>query len=388
MGTADETPRRRLSVALLYTATLANFTVVAIYLLGVQLYLAGPVGGTPADIGITLLAFSVSAILLRPVVGQGIDRIGRRPFLIAAFVILVTSSLAFVLATSVVAVVALRMIQGVSSAMYYTVGVTIGIDLARPERRAAAISHFSIFLYGGLGLGPVIAEWVLPLGGFRAVWWTAAGLSAIGLACVLAIPETGRTESRNRTRPKLRLLHPAAIPTGLILTAPSLGLAGISGFGALYAAEVGLSGGTPVYVAFSGTMVLVRLLFAGVPDRLGLHRVALPGLAVCIVALLLLAMPRAPWFAIVGAGLFAIGYAFLFPSLLVLTLARVPDGERAEATGTYSSFLDVSLGGGGYLVGLLISTVGFGLGFGVPAGLTLVAMVALHLDRRRDEHIA
>ena len=317
-----------------------------------------------------------------PIAGQSIDRYGRKPFLVASFVVLAGSSAAFFGATSVRLVILVRALQGVSAAMYYTVGVTVGMDVARDDRKAAAVSYFSIFLYAGLGVGPVLAEWVLERGGFTAVWSTAILLAMVGLFAVAWIPETGQPGIASRRR--FRLLHPGALAPAPSPRRPASVWPPSTGSVRCTGSRWGSAEARRSTSRSPGPWLLSGSSSSDLPDRLGMHRVAVPGMALCVVALVMLAAPLRPWVALLGAALFAVGYAFLFPSLLVLTLARVAPNERAEALGSYTSFLDIALGGGGYLVGMLIASGGFSLAFGSGAALTLVALVALQVDHRHS----
>ena len=80
----------------------------------------GELDASRASVGLAVGAFSVSALLVRPFVGRGIDARGRRPFLLAALTLLAVTSLGFLVAGAVPAVVALRLLQGVAGGTYYT----------------------------------------------------------------------------------------------------------------------------------------------------------------------------------------------------------------------------------------------------------------------------
>ena len=96
-------PHRR-QLALLFAATICNFTAAGMYFAAIPLFVNGELGGSNAAAGISVGAFSISAVLLRPTVGRGVDSRGRRPYMLGALAILMVSSLLFLLATSVLAV--------------------------------------------------------------------------------------------------------------------------------------------------------------------------------------------------------------------------------------------------------------------------------------------
>ena len=88
---------------------------------------------------------------------------------------------------------------------------TIISDLAPPGRGAEAASYFSVAVFGGLGIGPVIGETVIGHDRFAAGLLTAAAFAALASALALLTPRGrhGRSDA-HRAGPRF---HRAAIPT-------------------------------------------------------------------------------------------------------------------------------------------------------------------------------
>src|SRR5688500_2145143 len=104
--------RDRRQFVLLCAATLFEFTALGIYMSALPLFVTDRLHGSRASVGLAMGAFAVTAVVLRPFVGQGLDRRGRRPFLVAAPAILLVTSVGFVASGSMAAVVGLRLVQG------------------------------------------------------------------------------------------------------------------------------------------------------------------------------------------------------------------------------------------------------------------------------------
>jgi len=180
---------------LLYAATFANFCAFGMYFTAIQLFVEEDLAGSKAQVGLAIGAFSLSAVLLRPVIGRGVDVRGRRPYLLGALVLLTVSSLGFFAADTLGAVVALRLVQGVAGACFYTTGAAMVTDMTPADRRASGIAAFSLFLYGGFATGPALAGALIDAGGFSWAWGTAAALGGAGLAFAWFLPETGAKPS-------------------------------------------------------------------------------------------------------------------------------------------------------------------------------------------------
>jgi MFS family permease len=94
-----------------------------------------------------------------------------------------------------------------------------------------------------------------------------------------------------------------------------------------------------------------------------------------IAAALMLAIWAEPAGLITAAALNGIGNAYLFPSFLAMTVDRVAENERALAIGSLTVYNDVSISGGGALLGLVAATTGYRGSFAVAAALATAAFV-------------
>jgi len=384
----------------LCAATLFEFLALGVFLVSLPLFLSDELGASSATIGLTVGAFSVSAVVLRPVVGRQADRRGRLRFLMAAPVILLLSSGGLALADSVIAVVGLRMFQGVAGACFYTAGATIATDLAPVERRAEYLGRFSLFIYSGFAVGPLLADRLVHAYGFGAAWAAAATFAIAAFVAARRVGETnavggftGAPVSPEKppvevVRAKIRMFHPASIGPGLVLTMAATGYNSITVFSPLYARSIDAPAGL-FYLVFALTIIGVRALAAGVADRRGRVAVAAPGMAASAVGLALLAStPPAP-LALAGVAVFASGFAVVFPALMALTDDGAPLGERGEALGSTVAFFDIGAWLGGYTVGAVADAAGFGAGFAVPATLCVLGTaLVLRLGGRQTAAVS
>jgi MFS family permease len=385
-GTEAERTRR---LRLLYVATLGNFLAAGLFFAAIPLYVDQELGGSKAAVGLAVGSFSLSAVFLRPLIGRGIDRRGRKPFLVVGLGLWVLSALAFFVAFALPSVVVIRLVQGFAGGCFYTTAAAVATDLAPEEQRASAIAKFSLFLYAGFAIGPAIGESLIAGPGFSAAWITAAGLAGMGLVAVLLLPETGsaamavqaeRAQDGVRSR---KLLHPAAVGPGLVLACSAVGYSSITVFSPLYARAIGLSSSSALYATFAVTIILVRLLSLRFVDRVGRTAIALPGLALACFGLTLMALFPVPMAAFPGVACFGAGFALVFPALMAFTVDRVPDYERGEVLGSFTAFMDIGSGLGGYLVGWVADLAGFAWAYATPAILCgLAFLLLLRLSRQ------
>src|SRR5688500_15936068 len=97
-------------------ASLAYFTADGLLLPAVPLYVEGPLGGSDVAVGLTVGAFSVTALVLRPWAGRLGDRRGRRLLMVVGGATVGASVAGYAAATSVPVLMALRLVSGIGEA--------------------------------------------------------------------------------------------------------------------------------------------------------------------------------------------------------------------------------------------------------------------------------
>ncbi|MBW3602930.1 MAG: MFS transporter [Actinobacteria bacterium] len=210
-------------------------------------------------------------------------------------------------------------------AALYVALTSVVVDLAPPEQRASEVSRLSLFLYGGLGIGPPLAEWLLPRLGFDATWLTAAGLLLAALLAALVVAETGSPAAVDHAphpRPRTGgpLIPDGVLVPGLMVLFPAVGYAAVVGFATLYAESLGMGDAAGLlYAVFAATVLAVRLVAGRLADRFGNLAVATPGLGMSVAGLLALAFVPTPSGATAGVVLFGAGFALIFPALLTIS---------------------------------------------------------------------
>ena len=369
-----------LAVATLVFYVASGIVVTAAPLFGAQrLLLSKP------EIGLAIAIFSVAALAMRPVVGWVTDRFGRRFALRTGAALTIVALVIHIPVTTLGAFVIARALLGAAEAFWLVAAIAAAADLAPEGRRGEALSFISLTLYVGLAVGPVMAETILGASGsFAAVWLVTAAVAAIALGLAWVVPDIAPTEMGDvgpgpRRRPTRwsRLIHPAGLLPGLVILLGLSGMAYYLSFLPLYVRSIGLSGASLPLAEYGLVVVVLRLVGARLPDRLG--AVALSGSALAASAIGLGIIAAFPSLAglLVGTGLFAFGVAFIMPALLALTVARAPVAERGLAVATATLFIDVSFGIAPVVLGAVAEIGGYPLGFVVAGAVSALGALVL-----------
>jgi MFS family permease len=355
-------------------ADFAYFAAAGMLLALTPLFVTGPLGAGVTAVGVAMGAFSVSTLVLRPWAGRWADQRGRRPLLVSGALIFTVVLAGHLLVTGLAALVVLRMLLGAAEALFLVAAVAAVADLAPPGRTGAALSFNSLGLYAGLGLGPVVAQALLQVGGFTLGWLGAVSLAAVATLLARRVPETLERGTGGRGR----LVHRGALLPGLAFLTGVTVIAGFLAFAVLRAREVGLERWSLVLLLFGGVVVGCRVVFADLPDRVRPARLASAALlALAAGAVVIAAAPGVPGL-VLGSAVLAVGSGFLTPAIFATVFAAAPVAERGAASGTLSVFFDLGLSGGPVLIGFVAA--GFGLGGGFVAAALVAAAGALALS--------
>ncbi|MEQ1788716.1 MAG: MFS transporter, partial [Acidimicrobiales bacterium] len=174
----------------------------------------------------------------------------------------------------------------------------------------------------------------------------------------------------------------------LVLMLGLIPFTGFAAFLAVYGPDIGLEDTGPVFFAYAGMVLTIRLFGAKLPDRLGWQRASTIALASVGFGALILAVWAsvvAVWIAAAALGL---GMSLLYPALFSAALADVPDHERSQAVGTFSLFFDLSQGVGAPILGLVVALSSERGAFAVAAGIAGAGFWAQHRLRSHQLRVA
>ncbi len=384
----------------LYTATfflalLLNF-VVAMMFTNNAIYpiYVNHQGGSPAQIGLFMSVYGLSAVLSRPLVGMLIDRFTVRPVLFLGCALMGITPLGFLFTLDgglTPQVWVLRMIQGFGFGAYFSAFFTLAGQMAPVERRSETVAMYGITGLGANLVGPFFGEQVVRLWGLGIFFlcMTSAGLIAMVLVTRLRTSTKSEIssftlESLTNTLKARELYFPLILamllaisfstPSGFL--APLAGNRSINGFG-LYFTGYALAG------------ITVRLIGRKWTDRFGWRRILIPMFALYACGLI------AIFFSYSVAGLILAGvftgsaHGLAFPAVTSLGYTMAPEKGKGTAMALVTGMMDLGSFITGIIFGLIAQQLGFAavFPFAVIAPLTAVALLITHVIRN-PQHFA
>lgn len=320
-----------------------------------------PFHDVQAVVVVYLAALTVAVI----VAGRLGDSQGLKPMLAAGLVLFTAASVLCALAPTLWLLVVARALQGVGAAFLMTLAMALTRQTAGEARVGRAMGLLGTFSALGTTLGPVLGGVLIPLTGWRGIFWVQVPLAFVTLVLVMMKlpqePAQGRPQSSGMWSALNWSLLPMLIANGLVAAVMMATLL----VGPFYLAiAVGLGPAAVGLVMAVGPAVSI---VSGVPsgrlvDHWGSDRVSVLGLSLLMGGAVLLAF--APGLAGVAGyllGIFALtpGYQMFQAANNTAALAKVEKNRRGTASGLLSLSRNLGFIAGASLMGAVFA---FGVG--------------------------
>jgi MFS family permease len=368
-------PARSVTAALLPFALIMflGYSALGLPLSVLPVYVHASLGYGTLTVGIAVGLAAAATLLTRQAAGSLSDRRGPKLMVAAGLAITALAGAAYAVSSALPPGPALwmllagRVVLGIGDSLFTTALMAWCIASVGAAHAGRVISWIGLAMYGALAVMAPVGEVLEARFGFAGVGLAVAAMPLLGL--VLGTRLRG-TPAVTGPRPKLRSVVAAIWPLGLGLVLASSGFGTIAAFLALRYLALGWSGAGLALASYSVMYIVCRLLFPGLPDRLGGARLASVCLATEIAGLLLIAFAVSPAMAFAGCAITGLGYSLVFPSLGVEAVRRVPPESRGVTLGLMLACFDLGLGAAGPVTGVVAA------GFGLPAAFVTAAIAA------------
>lgn len=337
-------------------------------------------GGTETQVGLAAGAFTLTAVVFRPIVGGLLDRYGRRPFMIWGLLLFILAMCLYNWVSVIAMLLVLRVLHGVGWAFSTTAVSTSITDIIPAPRRGEGMGWFGMAMTVAMAIGPTLGLWVLADGKYHSLFWLATMLSVGAFLLVLTtrIPEPQKSASR-----KIVLFEKSVLPLTVALFFLSVAYGGITTFLPLYGASIQVNSGT-FFLVYALALTLARPIAGKLSDRLGEAYVIIPGLGVTVLSLVVLGFSENLFGVIAAAALYGIGFGSAQPALQAANLRLAPPDKRGVASASFMTAFDLGIGLGSIILGLVSQYTGYEVLFFVCAGSVFVsAMIFLTFVMRR-----
>lgn len=346
-------------------------------------------GANETAIGTTSAAFSMAAILSRPIVGTLLDRRGRRVVLLSGGAMHVVASGLYATVHAMGPwVLAVRAFHGIAAGFLFSAVFTVASDVVPDERRTEAVAVFGISGILPMSLGALLGDRLLAAHDYRLVCLVSAGLALVSFALSLGVPESRPAEASGETsRFRDALLAPSLPLLWLVGILFATGLASYFVFVKSFALAAHLGNVSTFFTPYAFTAIAVRLFGSGLPERVGLERTLPPAIAILAVGLFALSAAHGETGLRVAGAFCGAGHGFAFPVLMALFVKRSGPAIRGSVISLYTAIVDVAAVVAGPFLGALADATDHRMLFRTAAACAVASVILfVAFDRRPPSH--
>lgn len=369
------TPR----VLAIFAATALYFSVAGLSFPVLPRLVEQELGGSQADIGLAFGVFAIGMLLVRPIAGYLLDKVGRRPVMLGGSLAVAVLQLLHVPAADtgeLWVLLVVRVLTGAASSAMYLSQATVATELPDPEHRDRVFALFSTTVLVGFAVGQVFGEMVMQAHGFFWAFVLSAGFAAATTVVSLTLPET-RPADAVPAATASDLFHPAAVRIGIVNLLVFVGFMGFNAFIADYAEEFGLDDARWILLTYSLTVMAMRVASTRVFMRIPRRTLATFAHSTVIVGALLLATAGGVPQLYVAAFVIAVGMAWNVPLLILIAVDSASDAERSRAVATVTTFGDIANSLGTLVLGFVAESAGYDGMYLVVAASAFFALVLM-----------
>ena len=233
----------------------------------IPVYLVEVLGISTANVGIALSSYTIGLLCVRPFSGFLVDCFSRKPLYLFAFFVFAFMFGGYLIATTMLTIMAVRFVQGGFMGLTSVAGNTIAIDVIPSSRRGEGMGFYGLTINLAMSLAPLAAVAIYGKGGFNPVvfiGWMAAFIG-VGSVCLIRYPKREKVPRPHFSLDRFILVKALPAALAYILVAIPYGM--ITSFVVLYGKEIEVAnpGYFFIYMAVGvGTSRLVsgRLIFA------------------------------------------------------------------------------------------------------------------------------
>jgi MFS family permease len=342
-----------------------------------------------------IVVFGVSKALTNYAAGRWSDRFGRKPVLVAGWLLAAPVPWVLMWAPSWSWILAANLLLGVSQGLTWSTTVIMKVDLAGPARRGLAMGLNEFAGYFAVALSALATGMIADRFGLRPEPFTL-GIVFVVLGTSLslfAVRETRHHAAQESANSPPSELSPREVFARTSLTDPNLSSASQAGlvnnlndgmawglFPLVFAAAgMSLAQIGTLAALYPAVWGLAQLFTGAWSDRVGRKGLIVAGMWVQAAGIVLTAVGSTFGAFAAGAVLLGFGTAMVYPTLLAAIGDVAHPTWRASSIGVYRLWRDLGYAVGALLAGLVADRFGLTVATLWVAGLTFASGVGVAL---------
>ncbi len=339
---------------------------------------AESMGASGLWLGIIFAAFSISRTIFTPIFGRLSDRSGRKLFICIGLFFYALISLGFVWANSVLLLVLIRLVHGVTGAMILPIAQAYIGDISPEGEEGKWMGYSSAAFFSGFGFGPLMGGILTEQMGMNIAFFSMGGLNMLAFFIALFfLPEISRKTLAASPNLSFKEMSQSDMMAGLFSFRLTLTFGRAIFFTFL-----------PVFAAFSlglrpnliGILLSIYVLLSsllGIPsgriaDRFSRRSLVVLGCLLSFAYLALVPLAHDFWQLLALCILGSLGGAISLPAASALTVEEGRKYGMGSAIAVFTMALSIGMAVGPILGGVIVDFINIDSAFYFGAVVVLL----------------
>lgn len=351
-------------------ACIANFMMgFSFYLLMPTLpfYLVEQFHISPSMIGIVVSCYVIAALVIRPFSGFLVDSFPRKLVYIISFVLFVAFNFGYLIAGSVLFMILLRFMHGLTWGVITTSGNTLAIDLMPAEKRGSGIGFYGMSLNLSMAVGPVAGIFLYQHYNFISLFYTAIISGILGMVFAILIHAPHKKKIAHAPLSLDRFILLKAVPVGINLLLITMSYGMILSFAALYGKEMNAGNPGMFYTLLAIGLAGSRIISGKLIDKGEINSISLIGITTLAISFIAFSVFKIWWVYYLVALLIGFGYGICFPAFQTIFVDMASHKQRGTANSTFYTAFDLGVGLGMLIAGQISAIADLSSAFGFSA---------------------
>ena len=354
-------------------------------------------GATGIWLGVIFSAFALSRSVFMPIIGRISDRRGRKWIILIGMFAYAVLSLAYLIAGSVYSLTAVRFAHGLASAMVVPIAMAYIADLSEKGKEGSHMGNFSISMFLGMGVGPLLGGFLNDTFGMPSVFYAMAGLSAFAtLLVAISLPEAkpGRFALPDAPSTPMPALITLPVMQGVMVFAfiSALGRGGMMVFVPVFGPLIAISPFEVGIVLSANTflMALLQVPIGRLTDTGNKVALIVAGSTIAAIALAVIPLTHSFLPLLLITSLIGVGGAIQQPAIMALTVDAGRTIGMGTSMGAYNTVFGIGMIIAPLMGGAFMDFVGIEAVFYVGGAISLIgtAIFAAMMQRSARREVA
>ncbi|MBF7019485.1 MFS transporter [Staphylococcus sp. 18_1_E_LY] len=334
--------------------------------------------------GLAAGIFIIGMLFGRLVSGRIIDSLQPKKVLIGGIIFSIITVALYFTINSLAILMLVRLLHGLAFGFSSTATGTMSSRIIPDERKGEGIGYYALSVTTASAIGPFLGILINQHLGFQPNFFVCLVVIVVALLFALVIkklPQLNKAEDIKEAPNKgiSAYIQKEALPISMVTVLVGVAYSSVLSFLTVYTSHINLAtASTFFFVVYAVSTFVTRPFTGKIYDAYGENKIMYPVLFSFIVGLVLLGLTHGSVLLLVSAIFIGVGYGTIIPSAQAIAIQQSPKDKVGLATSTFYMFTDFGAGIGPFILGILISFVGYRYLYVLMGVLVIIAAIAYY----------